>query len=72
MLDQGLLEPRSVTIAIYALCGFANIGSIGVVLGGLGHLAPTRREELARMAVPAMIAGTLATCLTAAIAGALS
>lgn len=72
LIAKGTLSPHSITIAIYALCGFANLGSIGVVLGGLGHLAPTRREDLARIALPAIAAGTLATCLTAAIAGALA
>jgi len=63
------LDPRSFLIAGYALCGFANFGSIGIQVGGLGSLIPERRGELARLGVRAMLAGTLANFLTAAIAG---
>ena len=65
------LDPRSFTIATFALCGFANLSSIGIQLGGIGALAPTRRQDLARLGVRAMIAGTLANFVTATIAGAL-
>jgi concentrative nucleoside transporter, CNT family len=65
------LDPRSFTIATFALCGFANFSSIGIQLGGIGALAPTRRHDLARLGVRAMIAGTLANFVTATIAGAL-
>ena len=58
-------------IASYALCGFANFASIGIQMGGIGALAPDRKRDLAELALKAMIAGTLATCLTAAIAGVL-
>lgn len=61
------LQPRSVLIAVYALCGFANLGSIGIQLGGLGPLAPSRRGELAHLALRAMVAGNLAACMTATI-----
>lgn len=61
------LHPRSVLISVYALCGFANLGSIGIQLGGLGPLAPSRRGDLAQLAFRAMIAGNLAACMTAAI-----
>jgi CNT family concentrative nucleoside transporter len=65
------LDPRSFTIATFALCGFANFSSIGIQLGGIGALAPSRRHDLARLGVRAMIAGTLANFVTATIAGAL-
>ncbi len=63
------LEPRSVVIATYALCGFANFSSIAIQIGGIGSLAPSRRGDLARLGLRAMIAGTLANFLTATIAG---
>jgi len=65
------LSRRSMIIVTYALCGFANLGSIGIQLGGIGGIAPERRSDLARLGVRAMIAGTLAAFLTANIAGAL-
>jgi len=65
------LDPRSFTIATFALCGFANLSSIGIQIGGIGALAPTRRHDLARLGIRAMIAGTLANFVTATIAGAL-
>ena len=63
------LDPRSFTIATFALCGFANFSSIGIQIGGIGALAPTRRHDLARLGFRAMIAGTLANFITATIAG---
>ncbi|MEE9279203.1 MAG: nucleoside transporter C-terminal domain-containing protein [Myxococcota bacterium] len=63
------LEPRSVVIASYALCGFANFGSLAILLGGLGGIAPERRPDIARDGLRALIAGSLATFLTGAIAG---
>jgi CNT family concentrative nucleoside transporter len=63
------LDPRSFTIATFALCGFANFSSIGIQIGGIGALAPTRRHDLARLGLRAMIAGTLANFITATIAG---
>jgi CNT family concentrative nucleoside transporter len=63
------LEPRSFIIAAYALCGFANFGSIGVQVAGLGSLIPERRNDLARLGLRAMLAATLANFLTAAVAG---
>jgi CNT family concentrative nucleoside transporter len=62
------LDPRSFTIATFALCGFANIASIGIQIGGLGALIPDRRQELARLGMRAMIAGTLANFASACIA----
>ncbi|MBI1358507.1 MAG: NupC/NupG family nucleoside CNT transporter [Acidobacteria bacterium] len=63
------LQPRSFLIAGYALCGFANLGSIGVQLGGIGSLIPERRREMAELGLRAMVAATFANFLTAAIAG---
>jgi CNT family concentrative nucleoside transporter len=66
---KSTLDPRSFTIATFALCGFANFGSIGIQIGGIGSLAPERRHELARLGLRAMFAGTLANFMTATIAG---
>jgi CNT family concentrative nucleoside transporter len=63
------LDPKSFTIATYALCGFANFSSIGIQIGGIGALAPTRRHDLARLGLRAMLAGTFANFITATIAG---
>jgi len=63
------LDPRSFTIATFALCGFANFSSIGIQIGGIGALAPTRRSDLARLGLRAMLAGTLANFVTAIIVG---
>src|SRR5262249_33106310 len=66
---KDVLDPRSFTIATFALCGFANFSSIGIQIGGIGALAPSRRHDLARLGFRAMIAGTLANFVTATIAG---
>jgi concentrative nucleoside transporter, CNT family len=66
---KATLDPRSFTIATFALCGFANFSSIGIQIGGIGALAPTRRHDLARLGFRAMLAGTLANFITATIAG---
>jgi len=68
-VKAGLLCPRSVTIATYALCGFANFGSIGIQIGGIAAIAPGRRSDVARLGIRAMFAGTIATLMTAAVAG---
>lgn len=67
--QQAALDPRSFTIATFALCGFANISSIGIQIGGLGALAPNRRADLARLGFRAMIAGTMANLMSACIVG---
>jgi CNT family concentrative nucleoside transporter len=64
-----VLDPKSFTIATFALCGFANFGSIGIQIGGIGALVPDRRHDLARLGLRAMFAGTLANFMTATIAG---
>ena len=66
---QPRLDPRSFTIATYALCGFANFSSIAIQIGGIGALAPSRKSDLARLGLRAMIAGTLANFMSACIAG---
>jgi len=63
------LESRSFIIATFALCGFANFGSIAIQVGGIGALAPSRRHDLAALGIRAMIAGTIANFLSATIAG---
>lgn len=64
-----VLQDRSVIIATYALCGFANFSSIGIQLGGIGGIAPDRKQDLAKIAFKAMLGGTLAAFMTATIAG---
>jgi concentrative nucleoside transporter, CNT family len=66
---QGTLEPRSFTIATFALCGFANFSSIGIQIGGIGALAPNKRGDLARLGVRAMLAGTMANLMSASLVG---
>ena len=68
-IEAGSISERSQTIATYALCGFANFSSIAIQLGGIGSLAPNRRQDLARLGVKSLIGGTLACFMTAAIAG---
>jgi len=63
------LDPRSFTIATYALCGFANFSSIAIQIGGIGALAPTRKSDLARLGLRAVAAGTMANFMSACIAG---
>ena len=63
------LDPRSFTIATFALCGFANLSSIGIQIGGIGALAPNKKSELARLGIRAMLAGTMANLMSASIAG---
>ncbi len=63
------ISPRSFTIATYALCGFANFSSIAIQIGGIGSLVPSRRKDFAKLGLKAMVGGTLAAFMTAAIAG---
>ncbi|HET9408187.1 MAG TPA: NupC/NupG family nucleoside CNT transporter [Candidatus Sulfotelmatobacter sp.] len=67
--QRASLDPRSFTIATFALCGFANLSSIGIQIGGIGALAPNKKGELARLGVRAMLAGTMANLMSASIAG---
>lgn len=66
---KGVLSPRSFIISTYALCGFANLSSIAIQIGGIGALVPSRKKDLARLGFRAMIGGTIASLMTAAIAG---
>jgi CNT family concentrative nucleoside transporter len=66
---KAMITPRAFTIATFALCGFANLGSIGMQIGGIGALVPERRNDLARLGVRAMLAGTMANLISASIAG---
>jgi CNT family concentrative nucleoside transporter len=66
---KGHIAQRSFTIATYALCGFANFSSIGIQIGGIGALAPSRKQDLARLGFRAVLAGTMANYMAAAIAG---
>jgi CNT family concentrative nucleoside transporter len=63
------LSPRSFTVATYALCGFANFGSVAIMVGGIGGLVPSRRKDIARYGLRSLIGGTLATFMTACVAG---
>src|SRR5262249_28938095 len=65
----GTLSDRSRLLATYALCGFANFGSVGILVAGLSTMAPSRRTEIARLGMRALAGGTLATCGTAAVVG---
>jgi CNT family concentrative nucleoside transporter len=69
MISGGTLDPKSVVIASFALCGFANFSSIAIQVGGIGELAPSRRSDLARLGFRALMCGTLASYLSATIAG---
>jgi len=69
LTEAGLLNARSAMIASYALCGFANFGSLAILLGGIGSLAPSRRSEIARLGLRSILSGSLATFMTACVAG---
>ncbi len=68
-LSPGLLSPRSTIIMTYAMCGFANLGSLGILIGGLTSIVPLRKAEIVEMGIKSIIGGTLATCMTGAIVG---
>ena len=68
-IGTGALSTRSAVIASYALCGFANFGSLAILLGGIGGLAPGRRSEVAQLGLRSILAGSLATFMTGCIAG---
>ncbi len=70
--DGAALDARSRLIITYAMCGFANLGSVGIMLGGMSAMVPTRRPEIARLALPALAAGTIACCITGAAVGVLT
>ena len=66
-LPAGALSARSQLIMTYALCGFANFGSLGIVIGGLGAMAPTRRAEIVELGLRSILVGGMATCMSAAV-----
>ncbi len=68
-LEPGALSERSRLIVTYALCGFANLGSLGIMLGGMGAMAPERREEIVSLGLKSVLSGTIATCMTGAVVG---
>jgi len=69
LVRTGALQPRSAKIASYALCGFANFGSLAILLGGIGGMAPGRRGEVAELGLRSILSGSLATFMTASVAG---
>ncbi|NSW93266.1 MAG: NupC/NupG family nucleoside CNT transporter [Bacteroidales bacterium] len=69
MIKQGMLSAKSIVIASFALCGFANFSSIAIQIGGIGAMAPTRKADLARLGFKAMICGTMASYISASLAG---
>ena len=69
LINNNAISERTAIISSYALCGFANFGSIGIQLGGIGGMAPDRRKDLSKLGMKAMIGGALASWLTATIAG---
>jgi len=71
-LSEGALSPRSRLIMTYALCGFANFGSLGIMIGGLSTMVPERRIEIVGLGLKSIVSGTIATCLTGAVVGVLT
>jgi len=71
MKNGGLLEPKSIVIATYALCGFSNFSSIAIQVGGIGVMAPNQQENLSKLGFRALLAASIACLMTATIAGAL-
>ncbi len=71
-LAEGALSPKSLLIMTYAMCGFANPGSLGIMIGGMGTMVPQRRNEIVSLGLRAIVAGTLATCMTGAVVGILA
>jgi CNT family concentrative nucleoside transporter len=68
-LEPGTLSERSRVIMTYALCGFANFGSLGIMIGGMGAMVPERKEEIAILGLKSIVSGTIATCMTGAVVG---
>jgi len=68
-LPKEALSPESLLIMTYAMCGFANPGSLGIMIGGMGTMAPDRRDEIVALGLRSVVAGTLATCMTGAVVG---
>jgi CNT family concentrative nucleoside transporter len=68
-LPESALAPRSRLVMTYALCGFANLGSLGIMIGGLATMAPERRPEVVRLGAKTLVSGTLATLIAASVVG---
>jgi CNT family concentrative nucleoside transporter len=68
-LPPDALSPRSVVIMTYAMCGFANPGSLGIMIGGMGTMSPSRRGDIVALGLRSIVAGTLSTCMTGAVVG---
>jgi CNT family concentrative nucleoside transporter len=71
-LPPDALDARSRLIMLYAMCGFANFGSLGIMIGGMATMAPERRDDIVSLGLRSIVSGTLATCLIGAIVGVLS
>ena len=71
MKTAGVLSEKAIIVSTYALCGFANFSSIAIQIGGIGGMAPSRQSDLSKLGIRALVAATLATMMTATIAGAL-
>jgi CNT family concentrative nucleoside transporter len=71
-LPPEALSPRTRMVMTYALCGFANFGSLGIMIGGLGVMVPERRQEVVQLGLRSILSGTLATCMSGTLAGALT
>lgn len=68
-LGENVLSERSRLIMTYAMCGFANLGSLGIMIGGMGAMAPERRNEIVSLGMRSIVAGTISTCMTGAVIG---
>jgi CNT family concentrative nucleoside transporter len=68
-LPAGTLDPRSRLIMLYAMCGFANFGSLGIMIAGLATMCPERRDDVVSLGLKSIVSGTLTTCLLGAIVG---
>jgi CNT family concentrative nucleoside transporter len=68
-LPPDSFSPRTRIILTYALCGFANFGSLGIMIGGIGAMIPERRHEIVALGLRSILSGTLATCMSGALAG---
>jgi CNT family concentrative nucleoside transporter len=71
-LPAGTLSPRSLLIMTYGLCGFANPGSLGIMIGGMGTMAPERRGEIVELGLRSILSGTLTSCMVASVIGIIS
>ena len=71
-LPPATFDPRTRLILTYALCGFVNFGSLGIMIGGMGTMVPERRPEIVALGMRSILSGTLATCMSGALAGMLA